>query len=169
MSIRKVLGYFKNSITGCGVFLLLLGVEFFAWLRNPFDPVPAWVVYIFELIMILIGCVVYAYLRYRYDTGRFSAAIPVRYVGMIDKDQGWVLIVENTPVLDINRIVSICFQSKDSDIEEIIALGYVETKNDLGNFQIKVLKKYCRVGCDLQKLGYKLLTVKPVVDKDWLS
>lgn len=169
MSICKVLGYFRNSITGCGVFLLLLGVEFFAWLRDPADLVPAWLVYILELVMILIGCAVYACLRYRYDVGRFSVAIPVRYVGMISRDQAWVLIVENTPVLDINRIVSVCFQSKDSDIEEIIALGYVETKNELGNFQIKVLKKYCHTGCDLQKIGYKLLAIKPVVDKEWLS
>ena len=72
-------------------------------------------------------------------------------------------------MLEINRIVSICYQSKDNDIETTIGLGYVETKNDMNNFQIKVLRAYCRVGWDLQKLGYKLLTVKPVVDKDWLS
>ena len=169
MSIRKILGYFKNSITGCGVFLLLLGVEFFAGLRTPTDSVPAWFVYLSQLTMIIICCVVYACLRHRYDTGRFSVAIPVRYIGLDVKGVDWVVLVENTPVLEINRIVSICYQSKDNDIETTIGLGYVETKNDMNNFQIKVLRAYCRVGWDLQKLGYKLLTVKPVVDKDWLS
>ena len=77
--------------------------------------------------------------------------------------------MKNTPMLEINRVVSICFQSKDNDIEETIAIGYAETKNDKGNFQIRVPREWNIGGNDLQNLGHKLLKVKPVVDKDFLS
>ena len=59
--------------------------------------------------------------------------------------------------------------SGDNDIEETIAIGYVETKNDKGNFQIRVPKDWNIGGNDLLNLGYKLLMVKPVVDKGSLS
>ena len=169
MNIRKLLGYFNNAITGSGVFLLLLWVQFFAWLRNPTDTIPAWYFYIAQLIMIVIICVIYTYLRHRYDSGLYSEAISVRYVGHPGGSDDWILIVKNTPMLEINRAVSIFLQSKDDDIEERIALGYVETKNDKGNFQIRVPKGWNISGNDLQVLGYKLLMVKPVVDKDILS
>lgn len=169
MSVRKVFSYFNNAITGSGVFLLLLGVEFFCWLRNPLDSVPAWCFYVFQLIMIVLGCIIYACLRHHYETKCLVAAIPVRYVCGARDGDGWIMIASSTPMLEINRIVSICAHSIDSDLEETIAIGYVETKNDLGNFQIKVPKTHCRTGYDLQILGYKLLTIKPTVENDWLS
>lgn len=168
-NILKVWGYFNNAITGCGVFLLLLGIEFFAWLRNPTDMIPAWYFYVAQLVMVVMICVIYAYLRHRYDTGRFSTAVSVRYVREIVEGRAWILIVEETPTLEINRVVSICFQSKDDDIEETIGIGYVEAKNDKGNFQVKVPKDWYHGERDLQELGHKLLTVKPVVDKNCVS
>lgn len=168
MDVRKIWSYFNNAIAGSVVFIILLWIEFFAWLRNPTDSIPAWYFYVAQLIMIVIVCVIYAYLRHQYDTGRFSSAIQVRYVDTISTGDGWILIVKNTPTLEINRVVSICYQSKDNDIEETIAIGYVETKNNLGNFQIKVLKEDLIKECDLEDLGYKLVRVKPVVDKAFL-
>ena len=148
--MNKFFGYFNNAITGGGIFLLLLWVQFFAWLRNPTDTIPAWYFYIAQLIMIVIICVIYTYLRHRYDSGLYSGAISVRYVGHPGGSDDWILIVKNTPMLEINRVVSICFQSKDNDIEETIAIGYAETKNDKGNFQIRVPKEWNIGGNDLQ-------------------
>ena len=169
MNMHKLIGYFNNAITGCGIFLLLLWMQFFAWLRNPTDAVPAWCFYIVQLIMIVIICVTYTYLRHRYDSGLFSESISVRYVDHYGKSDDWILIVKNTPVLEINRVVSICFQSKDDAIEGTIAIGYVQTKNDRGNFQIRVPKEWNIGDDDLQELGHRLLKVKPVVDKGILS
>ena len=169
MNMRKLLGYFNNAITGGGIFLLLLWVQFFAWLRSPTDTIPAWCFYVAQLIMIVIICVIYTCLRHRYDSGLFSESISVRYVGHSGKSDDWILIVKNTPILEINKVVSICFQSKDNDIEETIAIGYVETKNDKGNFQIRVPKEWNIGDDDLQSLGHKLLKIKPVIDKDVLS
>ena len=148
---------------------MLLGVEFFAWLRDPNDLIPAWALYVVQLIMVVLVCVIYAYLRYKYDVGRFSTVVPVRYVGRSDSYCGWVLIVEETPILEINRVVTIYLWSNDNDIEKIIGLGYVETKNNLGNFQLNVPQEYCSSGLDLVAMGCKALMVKPVVEKDCLS
>ena len=169
MNMRKIWGYFNNAIMGSGVFLLLLGVEFFAWLRDPKDLIPAWAFYVVQLIMVVLVSVIYACLRYKYDVGRFSTVVPVRYVCRADRYCGWVLIVEDTPILEINRVVTICLRTKDNDIEKMIGLGYVETKNNLGNFQLRVPQEYCTLGLDLVSVGYKALMVKPVVEKDWLS
>lgn len=168
MDVRKIWSYFNNAIAGSVVFIILLWIEFFAWLRNPTDSIPAWYFYVAQLIMIVIVCVIYAYLRHQYDTGRFSSAIQVRYVTVTKNGDGWVLVVKNTPTLEINRVVSLYCQSKDNDIEELIALGYVETRNNMGNFQIKIHKDNCKDACDLLVLGHKLLRVKPVVDKSLL-
>jgi len=169
MKLTKLFGYFNNAITGCFVFVLVLGVEFFAWLRGPTDLVPAWCFYLFQLAMIIFACVGYACLRYQYDTKCLSVAIPVRYVRDAYKVNGWALIVHDSPLLQLNRVVSVCFSSKDDDIEETIAIGYVETKNNKGNYQIFVPKEWNLGEHGLQEYGQKLLMVKPTVDKCWIS
>lgn len=151
------------------MFLVLLWLEFFAWLRNPKESIPAWFFYIAQLIMIAMISIIYACLRHKYDVGCFSSAVKVRYVGRMVVDGGYTLIAGNTSILEINRIVSVCFRSKDDDIEETVAIGYVETKNDLGNFQIKAPKEWCLDKYDLQSLGHKLLIIKPAVSKDDLA
>lgn len=169
MKVNRILGYFTNAITGAGVFLFLLWVEFFAWLRKPTDTIPVWSFYLVQLVMVVSVCVIYAYLRHRYDIGRLSTSVLVRYVEHLGKSKGWVLIVKNNPMLEINRVVSVRYQSKDNDVEEVVALGYVETKNDKGNLQIRVPEEWNFSDCELQQLGHKLLAVQLVVEKDALS
>jgi len=164
--MKRILRYFCNMVTGAGISIVLLWSEFFWWLKSPSGTVPAWSLYLVELVALMLACAFYAIFRYRYDTSALVGGIPVRYIGSASTCDGWIILVDDVPVLGINRFVSVCFESTDNDVQDVIAVGYVESKNDKGKYQILIQRNRCFCKGDLSQLGKKSLSVRPFINKD---
>ena len=162
-SIDKVL---LGSITA----LVLLVINILCWVFNAETAVPMWLYIITILVMYICCIVVYAMCSAKKE----SVIYRLPAVLSIYKDtKSTVFIVEKNDLFIQGSYATICFQDDEDSLETVLGLGYVQSINSSGYFQI-VMEKISRAG-NAEKIYKKIentasyrksIKIKPSIHKE---
>lgn len=135
--MKQVWEQINKVIAGCIFVLLALILGFIYWVFPANTSVPLWSVCLVLIVCVFICIIEYALLATS-KTSADKCELP-KVKNLSVKDDTVIFIAEDASFFHLNSVVSIYIQNND-DVEELAGLAFIETKNEKGYLQIKLVK-----------------------------
>lgn len=143
----------------------------FLWWKFDADYlIPIWILFLVVLICYMLFIIFYAVLSLKQETLIYRLPC-VKSICL--HDGKIIFLVENNELYGQGAYVTICYQREKDDLETVLALGYVETKNSSGFLQIYVEKlsfekRANQIMEKLENSDRKAIKIKPTIYKEFL-
>lgn len=151
--------------------LILMVIGFISYMWNAYTLVPIWIIYLLIIFFYLSCIAIYGFCK-RKNKEIIYKLPEVITIAKNDKMEP-ILIVEKNELYPVGSLVSIYIQNNDDQLETLLGIGYIETKNTNEYLQVRFNYDYKNTKQEeilkLENKIRKLIKIKPSILKDMME
>lgn len=136
----KLKDFFKQidkAILGSLSVFLFFVLGFIWWIFDADTYIPIWILFVVIILCYLICIIIYAFGTAKEVTTVYRLPIVKNIIRVNEK---CIFIVEKNELFSQGAYATICYQNKDSNLEIVLGLGYVQSINSSGCAQIETMR-----------------------------